>query len=415
MKHLDLFSGIGGFALAARWVGWETVGFCEIDPYCQKVLRKHWPDVPIYEDVKKLDGRTVGHVDIITGGFPCQDISYAGKGAGILGERSGLWSELCRIIGEVRPRYAVLENVAALLNRGLDRVAGDLAEIRYDAEWHCISAAHVGAPHLRDRVWIIAYPQYPDTDSTRPHREEVNFDGSAEQIHQQIRFAESLCSVLADTDGARGKIFGEARNGRAHDWCNEKPANESCERSRPGKWFAEPNVGRVVARVSNGLDGGRLNGQTSEGGTAEVLRAMRGPNDAETIRWPARGYGGIQSSEVLLTQLCEYEGRPTPLGNISLEGEEIPEITVRGVWFNGKTSCSSCRRQSEKQRFKEHPNLVCLLSQLLSCNCGSTWLDPTGTPSTSSRVDRLKGLGNSIVPQVAEVIFRSIEAADEKV
>ncbi|MGY8962527.1 MAG: DNA cytosine methyltransferase, partial [Rhodospirillales bacterium] len=162
MKHLDLFSGIGGFALAARRVGWDTVGFCEIDPYCQKVLAKHWPGVPIYEDVTKLDGTKVGPVDIITGGFPCQDISVAGKQVGIDGERSGLWSELARIIGEVRPRYAVLENVAALLSgdsgRWFQRVLGDLAEIGYDCEWHCIPASSIGAPHRRDRVWVIAYP-----------------------------------------------------------------------------------------------------------------------------------------------------------------------------------------------------------------------------------------------------------------
>ncbi len=159
MKHLDLFSGIGGFALAARWVGWETVGFCEIDPYCQKVLRKHWPNVPIHEDIRELDGQDYkGAIDIITGGFPCQDISVAGKGAGIDGERSGLWSHLARLIGEVRPAYAVMENVAALLGRGMERVAGDLAEIGYDAEWHCIPASAIGAPHQRDRTWIIAYP-----------------------------------------------------------------------------------------------------------------------------------------------------------------------------------------------------------------------------------------------------------------
>ncbi len=155
MRHLDLFSGIGGFALAARWVGWETVAFCEIEPYCQKVLAKHWPGIPIYDDIKTItadtesDGRrqrwarrvvangkngspkktaSVGPIDIITGGFPCQDISLAGKGAGIDGERSGLWSELARVISEVRPAYAVLENVSALLGRGLDRVAGDLAK-----------------------------------------------------------------------------------------------------------------------------------------------------------------------------------------------------------------------------------------------------------------------------------------------
>ena len=168
MRHLDLFSGIGGFALAARWVGWETVGFCEIDPYCQQVLRKHWPDVPIYDDVRELKGETVGHVDIITGGFPCQDISVANINAeGIVGKRSGLWSELHRLIGELRPRIALMENVTALLGRGLDVVLGDLAQIGYDTEWHCIPASAIGAPHQRDRTWIIAYPNCQGVEGPR--------------------------------------------------------------------------------------------------------------------------------------------------------------------------------------------------------------------------------------------------------
>jgi len=157
-RHLDLFSGIGGFALAARNVGWNTIGFCEIDLYCQKVLAKNFPGVPIYDDVRELRGEEIGPVDIITGGFPCQDISVAGKGAGITGERSGLWSELCRIIGDIRPDFAVMENVTALLGRGLYRVLGDLAEVGYDAEWHCIPASAVGSPQNRDRIWIIAHP-----------------------------------------------------------------------------------------------------------------------------------------------------------------------------------------------------------------------------------------------------------------
>ena len=158
MKHLDLFSGIGGFALAARWVGWETVGFCEIDPYCQRVLRRHWPDVPIHNDIRTLDGNAIGPVDIITGGFPCQDISWAGPGDGIGGKRSGLWGEYGRIIGEIRPRLVVVENVAALLARGMGVVCGDLARIGYDAEWSTITACSVGAPHMRPRVFIVAYP-----------------------------------------------------------------------------------------------------------------------------------------------------------------------------------------------------------------------------------------------------------------
>ena len=161
MKVLDLFSGIGGFSLGLERAGMETVAFCEIEPFCRKVLRKHWPDVPIFEDVRELSNevlRNAGIVpDVICGGFPCQDISLAGKGAGITGERSGLWKEYARLIGEIRPRYVIVENVAALLSRGLGDVLSDLAALGYDAEWHCIPAYEAGLPHKRNRTWLVAY------------------------------------------------------------------------------------------------------------------------------------------------------------------------------------------------------------------------------------------------------------------
>lgn len=161
LKLLDLFSGIGGFSLGLERSGaFETVAFCEIEPYCQKVLAKHWPKVPIYDDVRTITAERLAAdgiaVDAICGGFPCQDISTAGKGAGLAGERSGLWNEYARIISETLPRYVIVENVAALLARGLDEVLRALAALGYDAEWHCIPASYVGAPHRRDRLWIVA-------------------------------------------------------------------------------------------------------------------------------------------------------------------------------------------------------------------------------------------------------------------
>ncbi len=165
MRHLDLFSGIGGFALAAQEV-WgdqhEIHSFVEIDPFCQKILKKHWPDVPVHGDIRTYehDGTDI---DLLTGGFPCQDLSTAGKCAGISGERSGLWSEIKRLLREVRPRFAVMENVTNLLagdqGRWFGTVLWDLAEVGYNAEWHCVPASAIGAPHHRDRVWIIAYPR----------------------------------------------------------------------------------------------------------------------------------------------------------------------------------------------------------------------------------------------------------------
>ena len=167
LKMLDLFSGIGGFSLAASWTGEiETVAFCEIEPFCQKVLKKHWPNVPIYEDIKELNFNEFNYADIISSGFPCQDVSCTGFQEGITGKRSGLWSETCRAISDIRPRWTVVENVANLLigdgGNWFARVLSDLAALGYDAIWHCIPAAYVGAPHLRDRVWIIAYPNERD-------------------------------------------------------------------------------------------------------------------------------------------------------------------------------------------------------------------------------------------------------------
>lgn len=169
LKVLDLFSGIGGFSLGLeRTGGFETVAFCEIEEFPRNVIKKHWPDVPCYRDVRELTAERLAAdgiaVDGICGGFPCQDISVAGKGGGLAGERSGLFFEVARLISELRPRFVILENVGALLCRGLDAVLGTLAQIGYDAIWHCIPASHVGLPHRRDRVWIIAYPRQERTE-----------------------------------------------------------------------------------------------------------------------------------------------------------------------------------------------------------------------------------------------------------
>lgn len=163
MNVLDLFSGIGGFSLGLERAGFNTVAFCEIDKSAQKVLKKHWPNVPIFDDVtsltkEALDDAGCKDIGLICGGFPCQDISISGKQAGIEGERSGLWKQFKRRIRELKPDYVIIENVAALRSNGLVTVLQDLWKIGYDAEWHIISASSIGAPHRRERIWIIAYP-----------------------------------------------------------------------------------------------------------------------------------------------------------------------------------------------------------------------------------------------------------------
>ena len=162
MNVLDLFSGIGGFSLGLERAGMRTVAFCEIEEYPRSVLAHRWPSVPAYNDVRELTAARLAAdgigVDVICGGFPCQDISLAGYGKGLEGERSGLWREFARLVGDLRPRYVIVENVAALNFRGLLDVLADLAEAGFDAEWHCIPACYLGAWHGRDRTWILAYP-----------------------------------------------------------------------------------------------------------------------------------------------------------------------------------------------------------------------------------------------------------------
>lgn len=175
LRLLDLFSGIGGFSLGLEASGhFETVAFCEINPKPHRVLRAHWPEVPIYDDINTLSAERLRSdsivVDAICGGFPCQDVSSAGPGSGLDGTRSGLWFEYLRLIRELRPKLVFVENVSSLLARGLDRVLGSLAAIGYDAEWHCIPAGYVGLPHERDRIWIVAYPAGSRWSRHAPHR-----------------------------------------------------------------------------------------------------------------------------------------------------------------------------------------------------------------------------------------------------
>jgi DNA (cytosine-5)-methyltransferase 1 len=170
LKVLDLFAGIGGFTLGLEKTNlFETVAFCEWDNSARQVLKKHWPSVYCYGDIKSLEYKSgylyseecgvagYTNIDIITGGFPCQDISYAGLGKGLDGERSGHWFEYLRLISEIKPKGVIIENVSALRTRGLGEVLRGLNEVGYDAEWHCIPASALGACHQRDRIWILAY------------------------------------------------------------------------------------------------------------------------------------------------------------------------------------------------------------------------------------------------------------------
>ena len=190
IKLLDTFSGIGGFSYAAEKLvgGFETTQFVENDSYCQKVLNKHWPKVPIHDDIRTFTAEPFQY-DVVCGGFPCQDISTAGRGKGITEEtRSGLFFELMRVIRMVRPKYVVMENVAAILNNGLDIVLAELSQSGFDAEWAIIPASSVGACHKRSRWWLVAYPN----DNGSSSAEKCRLDDKASNTTQKrkVKFSQ---------------------------------------------------------------------------------------------------------------------------------------------------------------------------------------------------------------------------------
>ena len=190
MRELALFAGAGGGILGGLLLGWRTVCAVEIDPYARSVLLARQNDwtlapFPVWDDIRTFDGTAWrGAVDVVSGGFPCQDISAAGRGAGIDGERSGLWGEMARIIREVRPRFAFVENSPMLTSRGLGRVLGDLAEMGFDAEWGVLGADDCGAPHRRERIWILAHAERAERrpkseERNEPHRHDAGWKEAA--------------------------------------------------------------------------------------------------------------------------------------------------------------------------------------------------------------------------------------------
>jgi DNA (cytosine-5)-methyltransferase 1 len=212
MRVLDLFSGIGGASLGLHWAGMRTVAFCEQDRFAAGVLQQHWPGVPVYPDVRRLSARRlrddgVPWAHVLVGGFPCQDISLAGQGAGIAGARSGLWADMERLVAECRPRWVVAENVPGLRERGADRVCGGLEALGYTCWPLVVGAVHAGAPHRRQRVWVVA-------------------------------------RAVADTAGA-GLEMGE---------CGAAGPAPGLPAERRGGWAAEPGVRRVGDGVPARVD-----------------------------------------------------------------------------------------------------------------------------------------------------------------
>lgn len=236
----SIFSGIGGLDLGLERAGMRVKWMCEIDPFCRKVLRRHWPDVPIYEDIRDIK-EDVAHVDVVAGGFPCQPVSLAGKRLAQEDPR-WLWPEFARVIRLVGPRYVIVENVPGLVVRGLGDVLRDLAEMGFDADWEIVSAASQGAPHLRERLFIVAYHPDRDGGGFAQHGER----DSRETVGRETSLGDDLGGLhshVAHPSGA-GRSHTEGHPGSHQNWREVFVADHD----RPGsrQWPPEPPVGRVV-------------------------------------------------------------------------------------------------------------------------------------------------------------------------
>ena len=247
MNELALFAGAGGGILGGKLLGWRTVCAVEWEPYAASVLAARQndgllPPFPIWDDVQSFDGRPWrGIVDVVSGGFPCQDISVAGRGAGIDGARSGMWGHMARIVGEVRPQYVFVENSPALLTRGLGRVLGDLAALGYDCRWTVLGAADVGAPHQRDRFWLRAERRDVFSNAQHELRELQPQGGQPDQWGRP-----SDCGAEVRDPDRQGLAVGKGQP--SHD------GTQLAAIERADWWQSEPDVGRVANGVAARVD-----------------------------------------------------------------------------------------------------------------------------------------------------------------
>ena len=252
MKVLDLFSGIGGFSLGLERAGMSTVAMCEKDPYCRKILAKHWPDLTIHEDIRNLDGKRYAEsIDLVCGGFPCQPFSVAGKRKGTNDDRH-LWPEMLRVIKESRPRWVIGENVFGFVNMALDDVQSDLEREHYEVRKFVLPAVAVDAKHRRDRIILIAYSNSPAVWD-RTERQEIGRD-HLQAGRQTITPNDGTAQSLADTQSERVQGLRSGREQEPHAHERQKLPMCESQRPRPAYWEAEPCVGRVADGVPNRVD-----------------------------------------------------------------------------------------------------------------------------------------------------------------
>ena len=417
LKLLDTFAGIGGFSYAAEKLvgGFETVGFIEKDPYCQQILKKNFPNIPIHDDITTYRAEPYS-ASVISAGFPCTDISVAGRQEGITETtRSGLFFQLVRTIRMVRPKYVILENVSAILNNGMDIVLGELFKAGYDAEWCCIPSSFVGACHQRDRWWAIAYPSKLRSRSESKIQtggdttSGSNRSGDATNTNNNGSSESTKSRSIKETDGGceeRSYFFIESKGGsKSKDSGNIQLSftytesighggrnNQGCE-IQERKLLSGEQKRREIWHQTQGCSDTSTNTEI-EGLERQDKTRLQG----ERLRSNSSRCSGSTSN----TESSNRDGDETEREHGRSRTQEIPR--------NRNSS-----QTSQTWRCTEHrlnPNWKQYVSQPTICRGDdglSTKLD------AKQRIQRLKMLGNTIVPQVAAIpLQRVIELEREQ-
>ena len=398
MRILDLFSGIGGFSLGLHRASetFQTVAFCEMDPFCTQILNKHWPDVPVYPDIRKLNGKEIGAIDIVCGGFPCQPFSQAGKRRGKDDDRD-LWPEMFRIIQECQPTWVVGENVAGFVNMELDRTVSDLESEGYEVRTFVLGAVAVQAPHQRQRCWIIGRK-----------RDVANSGGT--------RTGGTLGTI---SDQGRGT--GEGRAESIRQGHGEASTNRTATTSQD---VADCKSARLQTRGGNrvGTDhGSRRNEGQSPGAcgeTGDVADSER--KCRRTGEKPRQSAGGTARESTRNSSQDVADRNDTGLQRGVQDRESYPE--GRQESGNGSTAERGTGRQGNRNGPGSTQRGMGDLADGLSArllDIGSIWHIepdiPRVTTGEKNRIKKLKALGNSVVPQIPEIIGRLIMEAEREI
>ncbi|MFH0960293.1 MAG: DNA (cytosine-5-)-methyltransferase [Pseudomonadota bacterium] len=389
MTFGSLFSGIGGIDIGLERAGFDPLWQCEINKFCRGLLTKRWPDIQLYGDIEDIDEKTP-RPDILCGGFPCQDISTANtKGRGLDGAKSGLWFEFYRVIRILRPRYVLVENVANLVNKGLDRILQGLAEIGYDAEWQVLSAAQFGAWHLRRRIFIVAYTNSLDRQGSGETEFELEWTdyGVQREWNQSPDSSQRRRSTINVADPSELQ-----RNGRCNNNCFSAQSKE----------------------ISEFGDCSGENAATDP--TSQQHRRENYTRRCKVARAHTSGEWGEENASSP-GDCCEKTSAHT--NSVFAGGTSQPLRPREGGWGSGfggnrqyVRNPSKAMVDSDGRRYKKHRRSFSVFPEQFASERYRWWKAEPGIcrvyDGIPNRVDRLRSLGNAVVPQVAEYVGRLI-------